>query len=65
MYNMDDSLSIDELAGVPSFTWPAVSPSGSLLAFYRERDGHCELSILDRATGTTTPIPSERSFLCC
>lgn len=62
MYNMGDALSIDELAGVPSFTWPAVSPSGSLLAFYRERDGHCELSLLDRATGTTTPIPSERSF---
>ncbi len=56
---MDGSLSIDELGSVPSFTWPAVSPSGASLAVYREQNGQCMLLVIDLDTGTTTSVQSE------
>ncbi|RRJ29928.1 hypothetical protein EIK79_11260, partial [Halocatena pleomorpha] len=59
---MDGSLSIDELGSVPSFTWPAVSPSGASLAVYREQDEQCTLLVIDLETGTTSSIPSDLSL---
>lgn len=59
---MDGSLSVDDLRVVPSVFWPAVAPSGTSIAFYHERDDHCELSILDLETGTTTPLTTDLSL---
>lgn len=59
---MDESLSIADLCVVPSFSWPAVSPSGTSLAFYREMDGECTVSLLDLETNTTRSLMTDRSL---
>lgn len=49
---MPESVSLDEFCCTPSFSWPSVSPSGRLLAFYRDED----LSVLDIDSGTISRI---------
>lgn len=59
---MDESLSVTDFCQTSSFFWPAVSPSGTLLAFYREVDDQDTISLLNLDTGTITPIRSDLSL---
>jgi dipeptidyl aminopeptidase/acylaminoacyl peptidase len=59
---MGESLSVTDFYHTSSFFWPAVSPSGRSLAFYREVDDQDTISLLDLETGTITPIRSDHSL---
>lgn len=51
MSDQTEVVPLEEMAGLPEFYHPTVSPDGSKIAFYYDETGRNELYVLDRASG--------------
>ncbi|MCU4717227.1 S9 family peptidase [Halapricum hydrolyticum] len=55
----DPTVPLEDVAGLPEFYHPTISPDGSRVALYYDETGRNELYVLDRASGERRQISNE------